>query len=97
MQGERNHQRRGDSRHDNGQRTGAHARDLGKVEAKAQQDNRVLQDLLRGELDTGRKRQRRVVLNKQRQHHTDEDGEDRPADHVEALAQKPCRQSDKQA
>lgn len=90
-QHERDDQRRGDGREDDGQGASAHLGDFAQVEAEAQQDHRVLQDLLRRVLDARRGRLHHVgaVAKHQAERHADEDGEDRPADDLELLTEQP--------
>ena len=89
-------QRGGNGREDDGKRRQAHPRDLGEVEAEAQQDDRPLKHLLGRELDAGGKRVALLGRHQQGEHHADEDGEDRAPNDLEPLAQKPCRHGDGQ-
>ena len=97
-QHERDDQRRGDGRDDDGQGAGAHLGDFAQVEAEAQQDHRVLQDLLRRVLDArrGRLHHAGAATQHQAERHADEDGEHRTADDLELLAEQPCRHRDDQ-
>ena len=97
-QHERNDQRRGDGRDDDGQGAGANLGDFAQVEAEAQQDHRVLQDLLRRVLDARGSGLGHVgaTAKHQAERHADEDGEDRPADDLELLTEQPCRHRDDQ-
>jgi len=98
-QHKRDDQRRGDGRDDDGQGASAHLGDFAQVEAEAQQDHRVLQDLLRRVLDARRGRLHHVgaVAKHQAERHADEDGEHRAAHHGQRLAEKPAGKGDGRA
>ena len=86
-----------DRRHDNRQRLGALGQNLGEVHAKAKQDDRILQDLFRRIGNAGGKRLTTMLGKDKCQNHADEDGEYRPADHLDLLAEQRCGNGDDQA
>ena len=88
-------QRDRDGGADDGQGLGAHLGDFREVQAEAQQDHRVLQDLLGGKCDT------RLITcpvpQDQGKDHTHQNGENRSADHRERAAQQPAGDGQDQA
>lgn len=77
-----------------GQALGAHGRDLGEVQPEAQEDDRVLQHLLRREGDAVLHGAARGLLPPKGDDHADEDGEHRAAHHGQRLAEKPAGDGD---
>ena len=97
-QDEGDNERNRDGGDDNGQGLGTDVGDIGQVQSESEQDHRVLQDLLRCVLDTGRGCFRDVGTAPQAygQHHADDDSEYRSTDNLELLAEKPRRNRDRQ-
>ncbi len=94
-----NQQGDGDGGADNGQGQQPHLCDFRQVQAKAQQDDRILQDFFRGEGDAGL--QTFPASQNQGGNHPRQNGEYRAADDREQVSQKPAghrqQQADQQA
>ena len=95
MQNERDDQRSRDRTQNDRQRLLACAQHYGQVQAKAQQDDRPLENFFGGKLDAGGHTP--LVLQRDSHQHPQQDRQDRPADHREAAAQPPGGQRKDQA
>lgn len=92
------HERGRDGGDNDGQRAGAHLGDLPQIESESEQDDRVLENLLRGVLDArgGGFRDTRALTQHVSHHHADENGEDGTTDDLESPPQQPGRHRDHQ-
>ena len=77
-----------------GQTLSAHGGDLGEVQSETEQDDGVLQHLLRGEGDAVLHNTAGRLLPPKGDDHADEDGEHRTAHHGQRLAEKPAGDGD---